>query len=85
MRECMFHGKLHYFHQWFVKQYPVGKLAGINGHGEGQVSELYAVLEDEYGCVKLVNYNQFKFIDGIKLNRCMSETELIERILTNGN
>ena len=63
MRECMFQGKSHYFHQWFVQQRPVGKLAGINGHGEGQVSELYAVLEDEFGCVKLVEYNRIRFVD----------------------
>lgn len=63
MRECLYNGKVHKFHQWFVKQYPVGRLAGVNGHGEGQVTELMAVLEDMYGNILLVPSNKIRFID----------------------
>lgn len=64
LRPCVINGKEKgMFHQWERWQQPIGESPMIGGHGAGQVSRIYALVENEEGQMNRYEPESIKFVD----------------------
>lgn len=63
LRTCKFKGKNYLFHCFEQYANVVGASALVGGHPAGQISQVFALIEDESGNIKRVDPTEIKFTD----------------------
>lgn len=62
-RPCRYEGKNYIFHCFEQLSNVIGESLMIGGHSSGQISMVYALIEDEKGNIYRVNPTEIKFTD----------------------
>lgn len=62
-RPCLVDDRKHMFHGWHHEYFVIEPSIMVGGHPGGQMSRLWAIVEDEHGACLLVEPYRVRFID----------------------
>ena len=63
LRTCRYENENHLFHGFEHFSNVVGQSIAVGGHPAGQISQVFALIEDESGNIKRVDPTDIKFTD----------------------
>lgn len=69
-RTCRYENENHLFHGFEQWSNVIGESVAIGGHPGGQISQVFALIEDENGNIKRVDPTAIKFTDNEFKNYC---------------
>lgn len=74
-RTCRYENENHLFHGFENYSTVIGESIAVGGHPAGQISQVFALIEDGNGNIKRVDPTKIKFTDNEFRNYAFSEPE----------